>query len=222
MTNKQFVAGFTWTRSSSSLFEARFGWSRTEAGKNPAALGTTGALEAYGIRGLPADSRIAGGLPTQLVTPFSDWGRQATNPQWQYPEVWNPKINYTWVRGRHSLKTGSEFQHIATDNYFMPIFLGVRAPAGTNITNDYKTAAAYETRKATRDEIVADLTKSFAHVKQAILATKPEQLSESISMFGQTFTRQQVLILTATHLHEHLGQLIAYARSNSIKPPWSD
>ena len=24
-----------------------------------------------------------------------------------------------------------------------------------------------------------------------------------------------------THLHEHLGQLIAYARSNGVVPPWS-
>jgi len=115
VTNKQFVAGFTWARSGSSLLEGRFGWSRTVAGKNPAALGTPGALDAYGIRGLPTDSRIAGGLPTQLITGFSDMGRQATNPQWQYPEVWNPKVNYTWVAGRHSLKTGYEFQHIATE-----------------------------------------------------------------------------------------------------------
>jgi hypothetical protein len=26
---------------------------------------------------------------------------------------------------------------------------------------------------------------------------------------------------TVTHLHEHLGQLIAYARSNKVTPPWS-
>jgi hypothetical protein len=28
-------------------------------------------------------------------------------------------------------------------------------------------------------------------------------------------------ILTVGHLHEHLGQLIAYARSNNVVPPWS-
>ena len=115
VTNKQFVAGFTWTRSASSLLEGRFGWSRTVAGKNPAALGSEGALEAYGISGLPTDPRISGGLPTQIITGFSELGRQATNPQWQYPEVWNPKVNYTWIRGRHSLKSGYEFQHIATE-----------------------------------------------------------------------------------------------------------
>ena len=67
------------------------------------------------ITGLPTDPRITGGLPAQLISGFSDLGRQATNPQWQYPEVFNPKINYTWVVGKHSLKTGYEFQHIQTE-----------------------------------------------------------------------------------------------------------
>ena len=63
----------------------------------------------------PTDPRVAGGLPTQLITGFSDLGRQATNPQWQYPTVYNPKVNYTRLLGRHSLKTGYEFQHIQTE-----------------------------------------------------------------------------------------------------------
>ncbi|MBA2306395.1 MAG: TonB-dependent receptor, partial [Acidobacteria bacterium] len=115
VTNKQFVTGFTWTRSGTALLEGRFGWSRTVAGKSPLALGSPAALDAYGIPGLPTDDRIAGGLPTQLISGFSDLGRQATNPQWQYPEVFNPKLNYTWVMGRHSFKTGYEFQHINTE-----------------------------------------------------------------------------------------------------------
>jgi len=73
-----------------------------------------GALEAYGISGLPTDPRVSGGLMTQQITGFSELGRQATNPQWQYPTVWNPKINYSWLSGRHSLKTGYEFQNIQT------------------------------------------------------------------------------------------------------------
>jgi hypothetical protein len=110
--NKQLVLGATIVSSRNSLLEARFGWSTTQAGKNPPALGTAGALEAYGITGLPNDSRISGGLPTELITGYSDLGRQATNPQWQYPTVWNPKINYTWLAGRHSLKAGYEYQWV--------------------------------------------------------------------------------------------------------------
>jgi hypothetical protein len=113
--NKQLASGVTYTPNSSSLLELRFGWSRTIAGKNPAALGSDSALNAYGISGLPSDERVSGGLPTQLITGFSDLGRQATNPQWQYPTVYNPKVNYTWLAGRHSLKSGYEFQHIQTE-----------------------------------------------------------------------------------------------------------
>ncbi len=117
VNNKQFAGGMTYVPTSSSLLEVRFGWSKTQAGKNPASLfaGEPSAQDVYGISGLPADPRIAAGLPTQLVTGWSDLGRQATNPQWQYPTVYNPKVNYTWLVGRHSLKSGYEFQHIQTE-----------------------------------------------------------------------------------------------------------
>ena len=117
VTNKQVSSGLTYTPSGTSLFEARFGWSTTRAGKNPAALvfGEGRAEDVYGITGLPTDPRVAAGLPTQLITGYSDLGRQATNPQWQYPTVFNPKVNYTWLQGRHSLKTGYEFQRVLTE-----------------------------------------------------------------------------------------------------------
>jgi hypothetical protein len=113
--NRQFVLGSTWLPTTQSLVEVRFGYSWTQAGKDPPALGTGSAQDQFGIPGLPTDPRIAGGLPTQLITGYSDLGRQQTNPQWQYPTVYNPKINYTWAAGAHSLKSGYEFQHILTE-----------------------------------------------------------------------------------------------------------
>jgi outer membrane receptor protein involved in Fe transport len=147
--NKQFAGGVTYVPSGSSLLEVRFGWSYTEGGKNPAALvaGEPGALDAYGISGLPTDPRVSGGLPTQLITGFSDLGRQATNPQWQYPRVFNPKVNYSWLRGRHSLKTGYEFQHIQTEVqdvnplYGRDSYAGnFSRPAGVGANNIYNLA----------------------------------------------------------------------------------
>jgi hypothetical protein len=113
--NRQLVLGTTWVQSPRSLLEVRFGYSWTQAGKNPPALGTDSAQDQFGLPGLPADSRIAGGLPTQLISGYSDLGRQATNPQWQYPTVYNPKVNYTWTTGAHSFKSGYEFQRIDTE-----------------------------------------------------------------------------------------------------------
>lgn len=111
--NQQLTAGLNWTRSN-QIFEFRFGVSRTKGGKNPAALGTANASIDYGIPGLPNDPRASGGLPTETMSGYSDLGRQATNPQWQYPTVFNPKINHTRLIGRHSLKMGYEYQNIHT------------------------------------------------------------------------------------------------------------
>ena len=107
--NKQLVLGSTYVPTDRSLLEVRFGWSNTQGGKNPPALG---AADTFGIGGLPADARISGGLPSQSIGGYAAFGRQATNPQWQYPTVWNPKVNYSWLMGRQSLKAGYEFQKI--------------------------------------------------------------------------------------------------------------
>ncbi len=72
--NKQLALGATYTGSARSLLEVRFGWSSTEGGKNPPALGSTSALEAFGISGLPTDPRISGGLPTQQINGYFEAG----------------------------------------------------------------------------------------------------------------------------------------------------
>jgi len=112
--NQQLASGFTWTRNANQLLEARLGVSYTKGGKFPLALGLASAQSLFGIPGLPTSTQITGGVPTELISGFSDLGRQATNPQWQYPLVYNPKINYTFLRGRHSIKTGYEYQWIGT------------------------------------------------------------------------------------------------------------
>src|SRR5262249_41117158 len=112
--NQQLTAGVTWTRNN-QIFEFRFGASRTKGGKKPVTLGSTNASVVYGIPGLPTDPRVGGGLPSEIVSGYADMGRQATNPQWQYPTVINPKINHTRLIGRHSFKMGYEYQHISTE-----------------------------------------------------------------------------------------------------------
>ncbi len=113
--NQQFATGLTWVANKQSLLEFRLGISRTEAGKEPPGVGGPGMLELYGIPGLPTDPRFAGGLTEQGVGGWTTWGRQNSNPQFQDPFVINPKINYTWVMGRQSFKTGYEYQTISTE-----------------------------------------------------------------------------------------------------------
>lgn len=111
---------------------------------------------------------------------------------------------------------------MAADNYVIPVPMGSPAPASTGITADHQTAVAFETRTGlTKDQIVAELEASFAHLHQAIDTNTDGNLGESINLFGGQMPRLNAMVLTTTHLHEHLGQLTAYARSKNVTPPWS-
>jgi uncharacterized damage-inducible protein DinB len=134
-----------------------------------------------------------------------------------------PADKYTWSPGEGVRSVGEVFLHVASDNYLLPTTVGVTPPAATGITNDYMTATAYEKKNASldKDAIIAQLEQSFAFLKKAVGETSGARLGETISLFGGNATVQKLWILTATHLHEHLGQAIAYARSNGVVPPWS-
>ncbi len=113
--NQQAAASFTWTVTPKSILEVRFGISRTRAGKEPPLVGGADMFSLYGITGLPMNNpALTGGLTAQSISGFDQLGRQATNPQFQNPTVFDPKINYSWVLGRHALKAGYEFQAIRT------------------------------------------------------------------------------------------------------------
>jgi hypothetical protein len=121
--SQQAAAGYTWTINSKSIFEARIGFDHILGGKNPPYLGGQSMQALYGIPGLPTASNITGGLNTQSVSGYSQFGRQGTNPQFQNPTSWNPKFNYSRVQGKHSLKMGYEFVTIRTEvNDINPLY----------------------------------------------------------------------------------------------------
>ena len=132
-----------------------------------------------------------------------------------------PESVYAWRPGDGVRSAGEVFQHIASDNYFLPVVLDIPAPKETGITKEFKTAVAFEKRPMNKAAVIAELEKSFAFLRTSMTATTDAQLNTPIDMFGQKSTTRGVWITTATHLHEHLGQLIAYARSNKVVPPWS-
>ncbi len=132
-----------------------------------------------------------------------------------------PESTFRWRPAAGVRSVGEVFTHVASDNYLIPTMMGMPAPAATGITSDFKTGAAFEARTLGKDQIVAELEASFTHLHQAMALTTDQNVGETVKFFGQDWTRQRAMVLTVTHLHEHLGQAIAYARSNGVVPPWS-
>jgi hypothetical protein len=114
VVNQAVALGATRTMSPVSVLDARLGITRTLGGKEPPGLGSM-VMQEWGITGLPTDPRFAGGITSQSISGFTLIGRRTTNPQFQNPYVVNPRVTYSTVAGRHSLKFGYEYQSINTE-----------------------------------------------------------------------------------------------------------
>ncbi len=107
--DQQIALGYTESFGANKVMDLRLGLDRTKAGKFNLSIGNTAFNY---LPGLPTGNAVvAGGLPSISITGFSVFGRQSTNPQWQDPALIDPKVNFTYVKGRHSMKFGYEFEH---------------------------------------------------------------------------------------------------------------
>jgi hypothetical protein len=106
--DQQVALGYTRLWGPNKVIDARIGLSKTKAGKYSLSIGDNDIV----IPGLPTNPTVAGGLPSTSISGFTAFGRQSTNPQWQNPSLLDPKVNFTWVKGKHSLKFGYEYEHV--------------------------------------------------------------------------------------------------------------
>ena len=106
---RQIVGGYNFSPTSNSILQLRLGLTWTQSGKSPVNIGAESLLADFNIPNIPTDATINGGLNTQVVTGFSQFGRQATNPQYTDPYDANPKVNYSILKGRNSFKMGGEY-----------------------------------------------------------------------------------------------------------------
>jgi len=124
-----------------------------------------------------------------------------------------PQEKFTW-RPMDGVRSVSEvYLHIAGSNYFLLSFVGGKKPEGMsedmgkNVTD--------------KDEILKMLKDSYAYTKDFISKMKMSDLDKEVDFFGNKTTYRGILFVLLGHSHEHLGQSIAYARSNGVVPPWS-
>jgi len=125
-----------------------------------------------------------------------------------------PWDKYAWRPSEGVRSVCEVFLHISGANYLFAGPLGTKPPATVDVQNIEKCPAG-------RDQVVATLKSSFAHLRNAVVATSEASADAPVEIFGMKMTRRGLLLFTAEHMGEHLGQSIAYARMNKIVPPWS-
>jgi len=121
---------------------------------------------------------------------------------------------YDWSPGEGVRSVGEALMHVAQANYFFLTKLGFDPPEGLDMMNLGSVTG--------KDNILEEVKNSFAYAKELIPQVESDQLSETVEFpFGE-FSKMSTLLILMEHSGEHKGQLIAYARSNGIVPPWSE
>jgi uncharacterized damage-inducible protein DinB len=117
---------------------------------------------------------------------------------------------YDWKPGQGVRSVGDVFNLIVTENGLLSAVLSGTPNAGAGpapITDPDKLQEALKT--------------SYASLQKAITGLSDNDLQTTVKLFGRDWTKQDALMHVLADQHEHLGQSIAYARTNGVVPPWS-
>ena len=149
-----------------------------------------------------------------------------------------PQDKYTW-RPMDGVRSVSEvLMLIASEGYgFAPTAFGGQSALRraelselNTVTNEAQAVDHLNFREDSRqygsavidkEEVIDHLTKAFAHALEEIEAIDPRTLVGTRTFYRRNRSTPELVLFVAADMHEHLGQLIAYARANQIVPPWS-
>ncbi len=70
-------------------------------------------------------------------------------------------------------------------------------------------------------EVLSILEASMEHVRGVAEKMGAMGMEGETELYGRDVGEWAVLFQLITHMNEHLGQSIAYARMNHVVPPWS-
>src|SRR3954466_12421116 len=128
-----------------------------------------------------------------------------------------PQDKYTW-RPMEGVRSVSEVLMLAAfEGYsFIPSSFG-----GKNADLGSREEAAKLRTLTDKAQVIEHLNKGFAHAKKELEAADPSTLTGKRKVMGRDLSVTDIALGIGGDLHEHLGQMIAYARMNHIVPPWS-
>jgi uncharacterized damage-inducible protein DinB len=131
-----------------------------------------------------------------------------------------PQDKMTWRPNKEVRSISEVYLHLAFGNYLFANFAGVKPPAGISVSSP-TDEAAWDKTTTDKAAIKEKLAKSFDFVIDALKNTPDENLENPVDFFGTKMNMRSIWLAELSHMHEHLGQSIAYARMNSIVPPWT-
>jgi uncharacterized damage-inducible protein DinB len=131
-----------------------------------------------------------------------------------------PAEKYEWRPDPGARSFAEALKHLANGNRLL-LTIATSLPSAEALQKQVEDNAKSEKDKWTKEQLIEDVTKSFAEVRKALESAQARALTREVKFFNTTTTQRGVFVFLETHASEHVGQLIAYARSNGVTPPWS-
>jgi len=131
-----------------------------------------------------------------------------------------PEAKYAWRPGPGVRSFGEVFVHIASANQLLMRIAAAKL-SKEDLAKAIEAQSKIEKEAASKEQIQQMLGETFAVVRRSLERATNASLAADMDFFGTATTRRGVLVMLNTHIAEHLGQAIAYARMNGITPPWS-
>ncbi len=131
-----------------------------------------------------------------------------------------PEALYDWrpMEGTRSVR--DVLILVAAEGNVFPANWGLPTPAGS-VEGYREESARLSASVPTKRLLIEQLGRSFDHLGQSLASMSNADRAAESRTFGRDMTVEAGITLALSDLHEHLGQLIAYARMNQIVPPWS-
>ena len=130
-----------------------------------------------------------------------------------------PADKYAWRPAPGVRSVGEVFMHVASEYYFYtPAMWG--AKPSPLIDAKRESFDKFE-KMSSKPEVLKHLTEGFAYGRGAVAALEDEKVTGTHKIFNHDMQAIEIAFDMTDDLHEHLGQLIAYARMNGVKPPWT-
>jgi uncharacterized damage-inducible protein DinB len=129
-----------------------------------------------------------------------------------------PAHKFAWQPTDGVRSLGDVYMHAALANYYFIKMSGQQVPKDINL--DLKPHEWDKTATG-KEEINKVLERSFHDMIAAAQKISEADLEKTVKVFGMEMSMRNFMVSSLNHLHEHLGQSIAYARSNGITPPWT-
>jgi uncharacterized damage-inducible protein DinB len=125
-----------------------------------------------------------------------------------------PADKMTWRPSADARSFAEVFLHVAGERYGILSLMGAERPA------DFK-GKTFEKSTTDKAQIAAELNRTWEFTQKTINGMSNADFAKLLPKLGPQANEGDVIYILVADAHEHLGQAVAYARTNSIVPPWT-